>query len=156
MLRDASHQRDNFATVVGKRFIPSKKRAFANLGEIAVFGVGFLCLGASAGLLTGFLASRTRGIATNSGVSVVVLLPVLASGAAVFLSPQLAPAPTSGFYPIGLLLSFMALQAGHLVMSCEGKSTYFKVISWCYGGATALLACLASYAAWKPILLGIS
>ncbi len=121
-----------------------------------MFGIGFLCLGASAGLLTGFLTYRTRGVATNNGVSVVVLLPVLTSGAAVFLIPQLVTAPMSGFYPIGLLLSFMALQAGPLITACEGKSTYFKTISWCYGGTTALLACFAIYAAWKPIALCIS
>lgn len=116
-----------------------------------MFGIGFLCLGASAGLLTGFLSSRTRGIAVNTGVSVVTLLPVLVSGAAVFLIPQLATAPQNGFYPIGLLLSFMALQASPLITECEGKSTYFKTISWCYGGTTALLACLAIYTAWEPL-----
>lgn len=133
-----------------------KKLARANLGEIAVFGIGFLCLGASAGLLTGFLASRARGLATNSAFSVIVLLPVLASGAAVFLVPQLATAPLNGFYPIGLLLSFLGLQAGPLVMSVEGKSTYLQVITGCYTVATAVLLGLAISAACNPDLIGIS
>lgn len=68
--------------------------------------IGFFSLGASAGIISGLIMSRARTPA-NIGSSLVALLPVLLSGALVFLNPQLAGASSVDFYAIGLLASLM-------------------------------------------------
>ena len=72
-------------------------------------GLGFLALGASAGMFTALIASRAR---TDIGSWLVALLPVLLSGAAVFLLPQLALKSSVDLYAVGLLVSLMWQQTG--------------------------------------------
>ncbi|WP_373990951.1 hypothetical protein [Duganella sp. BuS-21] len=68
--------------------------------------LGFLTLGASAGLLSGLLLPA--GSARNSAaLSLVALTPIVLSGTLVFLHPTLAQSPAMHFYGIGLLVALM-------------------------------------------------
>lgn len=72
-------------------------------------GLGFLALGTSAGLFSGFILSKAKGASSVS--LLVALLPVLLSGAWVFLAPEFKGARSTDFYPIGLLIAFLWLGA---------------------------------------------
>lgn len=74
-------------------------------------GLGFLSLGARAGMTTGQLMFRSR-MPSKLGFVLVALLPVPFSGSAVFMLPQLVEVKSSSLYPVGLLLSLMWQQAG--------------------------------------------
>lgn len=66
-------------------------------------GLGFLSLGASAGMVTSLVLARGRA-PVSMGSMLGALSPVLLSGAAVFLLPQLSTSKGVGFFPLGLLL----------------------------------------------------
>ena len=77
-------------------------------------GLGFLSLGASAGLVTSLILAKGRtplGIGSMLGA----LSPVLLSGAAVLFSPQLSGAKGVGLFPLGLLLALLWEKNGAIV-----------------------------------------
>lgn len=105
-------------------------------------GLGFLSLGASAGLITGLLVSKARA-SIGPGFLIVALMPIFLSGAAVFVSPVLKDGKSSGLYAVGLLLSLMWQQAGPLLMRVAAQVTFGNVLIILYGVGTLTLSILA-------------
>jgi hypothetical protein len=111
-----------------------------------VDGLGFLGLGASSGMITGFLVSKAKP-SLGLGTVVAALLPVLLSGAAVLLLPQLASTGSSDLFPIGLILSLMWMQVGPLLMGAQSQSKLAIVLVTLYAVATSGLTIFALFRA---------
>lgn len=105
-------------------------------------GLGFLGLGVSSGLITGFLISKARP-SLGLGAILAALLPVLLSGAAVLLLPQLASTGTSDLFPIGLVLSLMWMQVGPLLMGAHSQSNFGVALITLYAVAASCLTIFA-------------
>lgn len=110
-------------------------------------GLGFLSLGASAGLITGLLVLKAR-TSIGPGFLIVALMPIFLSGAAVFISPMLKDDKSSGLYAVGLLLSLMWQQVGPLLMRVAAQVTFGSVLIILYGFGTLILSILAMVAAF--------
>lgn len=95
-------------------------------------GLGLLCLGASAGVVTGFIVSKTR-FPAGLGTVLACLLPILLAGTTVFSVPELAKSTSIELFPVGLLASLMWMQAGPLLMGISSQPTSRKIFISAYG-----------------------
>ncbi|MFN3357591.1 MAG: hypothetical protein ACK418_16485 [Pseudomonas sp.] len=105
-------------------------------------GFGMLSLGASAGLVTGFIVSKTR-FPAGLGIVLACLLPIFMAGVAVFSVPELAKSTSTKLFPIGLLASLMWLTAGPLLMEISSQPTSRKIFIFAYA-ASALSLTIAA------------
>ncbi len=102
-----------------------------------------MSFGASAALATGLLVSKAR-TSMGAGYLVVALMPIILSGAAVFMLPVFKDAKSLGFYPIGLLLALMWQQVGPLLVGVTGRPTVAQTLIYAYGFVAALLSLAAT------------
>ena len=105
-------------------------------------GLGFLALGASAGVVCGFVVSKA-GRSIGLGFLVAALIPMILSGAVVLMTPQLRESKWSGFYAVGLLLSLMWQQVGPLLMDIVRLQMAGKILVSAYGIVTLALSIFA-------------
>jgi len=105
-----------------------------------ISGFGFLGFGAAAAWASGLLISKIRTPTIGTGSFVTALLPIILSGAAVFMLPPLRNATALGFYPVGLLLGLMWQQAGPLLAEADSMSGNTRRLVYAYGFATASLS----------------
>lgn len=127
-------QPDNF-TGLGQRSACSRSFGAGKisiLSEISVSGFGFISLGAGAALATNLLVSKAR-VQMSASYLIVALMPLILSGAAMFMLPPFRDNKSLGFYPIGLLLALMWLQTGPLLANVTGKQNPFRTIIYAYG-----------------------
>lgn len=110
-------------------------------------GIGFLSLGVGAGMLTCLMVSRARASASLSFV-LAALLPVLLSGAAVLLTPQLASSKSASLYPLGLLVSLIWQQVLPLINALD-HPRFSKYIAIACGIGTLILTLVAILLAWS-------
>ena len=112
-------------------------------------GIGFLSLGASAGLLTGLALQFSARASSGFGHVVAAFAPVLLSGAAVLLMPDLRGATSVGLYPFGLLIALVWRHTGAMVASAlPDKFAWLPAIA-CVVMAIGLTA-VSLYSAFNP------
>ncbi|WP_440062175.1 hypothetical protein ACTACQ_23690 [Pseudomonas syringae] len=112
------------------------------LSEISVSGLGFISLGAGAALATSFLVPKAR-VSMSGGYLIVALLPLILSGAAMFMLPPFRDNKSLGFYPVGLVLALMWLQAGTLLADVTGRQKPIRIMIYAYGLALLILSITA-------------
>ncbi|MBI6707774.1 hypothetical protein [Pseudomonas syringae] len=112
------------------------------LSEISVSGLGFISLGAGAALATSLLVSRAR-VSMSGSYLIVALMPLIFSGAAMFMLPPFRDNKSLGFYPVGLLLALMWLQAGPLLADVTARQKPIQLMIYAYGLAILILSIAA-------------
>lgn len=80
----------------------------------------------------------------SAGYLLVALVPIILSGAAMFMLPVFKDAKSLGFYPIGLLLAFMWQQVGPLLVGVTGRPTAAQILIYAYGFVAAFLSLAAT------------
>ena len=100
-------------------------------------GYGFLSLGASAGMVTSRVLARAR-TPVGVGSLLAALLPVLLSGSAVFLLPQLSASKGVGYFPLGLLLALL-WQGNEMIIDVFDQPRPRRLPSFVFGCAMLVL-----------------
>lgn len=79
----------------------------------------------------------------SGGYLIVALMPLILSGAAMFMLPQFRDNKLLGFYPVGLLLALMWQQAGPLLADVLSKQKPIQILICAYGAAVLILSIAA-------------
>ncbi len=101
-----------------------------------------ISFGMSAAFATGILLSKVR-VPVSAAYLMVILMPIVLASLAVPKLFSLGETTKVGFYPIGLLLGLMWLQAGPLIASASGRPRSVAILIYGYGVFIALCSALA-------------